>query len=69
MLQPTQENLEVHTLNWVITVWDAAKFVERFEKNGYASLGDERYLLALDPYKTVKVSDEEDFELVQRLMV
>ncbi len=67
-LKPSQDNPEVHVLNWAITIWDAEKFCERFEKLGYASLGEQRYLFAIDPLKAIKVSYEEDFKLVERLL-
>ena len=68
MLKPTQDNPEVHTLNWAITIWDAKKFVERFDALGYASLGEKRHLHPINEFKAVKVSYEEDFDLVTRLM-
>lgn len=68
MLRPTQENPEVHTLNWAITIWDASKFSKRFKEVGYASLGENRFLYHIDQYKAVKVSYEEDFDLVSRLL-
>lgn len=68
MLRPTQENPAVHTLNWAITIWDANKFVQRFEKLGYASLGEKRLFHPINEYKSVKVSLEKDFDLVSRLM-
>ncbi len=67
-LQPTQNNPEVHTLNWAITIWDAEKFKERYEATGYASLGRKRVLFAIDPLKAIKVSYEEDFSVVKRLL-
>lgn len=67
-LRPSQENPEVHTLNWAITIWDAKEFCHRFEKEGHASLGKNRLLFPIEQFKAVKVSYEEDFELVKRLL-
>ena len=67
-LKPTQENAEVHTLNWAITIWDASLFTKRFRELGYASLGSKRELFSLEAYKSIKVSYPEDFEFVTKLL-
>ncbi|GAB2695487.1 acylneuraminate cytidylyltransferase family protein [Aliiglaciecola aliphaticivorans] len=67
-LRPTQENPVVQILNWAVTIWDAKKFVENFEKHGSAYIGKNRELLAIDPIKAVKISKEGDFSLAESLI-
>lgn len=68
-LAPTQENETVHVCNWAITIWDAHKFQERFNRNGYAVLGGHRELLAIDPIKGIKISNEEDFRFAESIIL
>lgn len=67
-LAPSQENNVISVLNWAITIWDANKFIKRFEKNGYASLGDNRLLFDIDPIYAIKVSEEKDFIFAEKFL-
>jgi len=67
-LAPSQENGKITILNWAITIWDAALFVQRMKKDGYAVLGRKRELFDIDAFKAVKVSEEKDFHFAERLL-
>ena len=67
-LAPTQENPEVTILNWAVTVWDAAKFMENYANTGSAYIGKQRVLMPIDPIKSLKISNEQDFRLAECLL-
>ncbi|WP_066360783.1 acylneuraminate cytidylyltransferase family protein [Aliarcobacter cryaerophilus] len=67
-LAPSQNNGKISILNWAITIWDARKFVERIETKGYGSLGENRILFDIDPLHAIKVSEEKDFLLAEKLL-
>jgi CMP-N-acetylneuraminic acid synthetase len=68
-LLPSQDNDLVQVLNWAITIWDARKFKERFDRLGYAALGKNRLLYPIDHLKSFKVSEEKDFQLCETLIL
>lgn len=67
-LAPSQDNKKISILNWAITIWDAKKFMERIETKGYGSLGENRILFDIDPLHAIKVSEEKDFLLAEKLL-
>jgi CMP-N-acetylneuraminic acid synthetase len=67
-LAPSQNNKTVHILNWAITIWDANKFVDRMKKNGFAVLGENRFLYTISDNKSIKVSEEKDFLFAENLL-
>ena len=67
-LRPSQENAVVHTLNWAVTIWEAADFIVNYESDGYAYLGRNRLLHEIPKLHTFKVSEEADFDLVSTLI-
>ena len=67
-LAPSQKNKEIKILNWAISIWDANSFKNRFDKNGFASMGEKRLLYPIDYLKAIKVSEESDFETCQSLL-
>jgi len=67
-LAASQTNPVVQILNWAITIWDAKLFKERFDKLGYASMGDGRLLYPIDHLKSFKVSEEKDFNVCEALI-
>jgi CMP-N-acetylneuraminic acid synthetase len=67
-LAPSQNNKKISILNWAITIWDANKFIKRFEEKGYASLGENRLLLDIDPLHSLKVSEEKDFIFIENII-
>ena len=68
-LAPSQDNDLVQVLNWAITIWDVKKFKERFDKLGYAVLGENRLLYSIDHLKSFKVSEEVDFQMCEALIL
>ena len=67
-LAPTQDNAVVNILNWAITIWDAASFIDRFDRLGAAALGKKRLYHPLNVLKSIKVSHQEDLELCESLI-
>ena len=67
-LAPSQDNKKVYTLNWAVTIWDAASFNERMTRLGYAVLGDKRELFEIDVIKGIKVSEEKDFLFAETIV-
>lgn len=67
-LAPSQDNEKISILNWAITIWDAKKFMKRIETKGYGSLGENRILFDIDSLHAIKVSEEKDFLLAEKLL-
>jgi CMP-N,N'-diacetyllegionaminic acid synthase len=67
-LAPSQNNKRISILNWAITIWDAKSFLQRMNESGYAVLGDKRELFDIDFLKSIKVSEEKDFVLAEKLL-
>ena len=67
-LARTQDNPEVKTLNWAITIWDAASFMRNYEKNKSGYLGVNRLLMPIDASHSIKISYEEDFKMAELLL-
>jgi len=67
-LAPSQQNPPVHICNWAVTVWDAAKFKERYRQKGFAVFGEKRKLYPIHPLKAIKISTEEDFAFAEFLL-
>lgn len=67
-LKPSQENPKIQTCNWAVTIWNAEVFRKNYAafKGGYC--GTDRILYPIDPLRSVKVSYEEDFRLVEALL-
>jgi CMP-N-acetylneuraminic acid synthetase len=68
-LRPTQENPVISTLNWAVTVWDTKKFIENFNKQGYAYIGCNRLLFEIDAISGIKISHEADFNLCEAILI
>ncbi len=67
-LAPSQDNKRVYILNWAISIWDAKVFVDRMQKDGYASLGKKRLFFDIEPLKSIKVSEEKDFLFAETIL-
>ena len=67
-LAPTQENPPVMILNWAVTVWDTPSFLYHYMENKAAYIGRSRLLLPIDPWKSIKISYEEDFQMAELLI-
>lgn len=68
-LAPSQMNTRVQICNWAVTIWNAAKFVELYEKFRGGYCGENRLLWPLEPLKAVKISEEKDFRLAEALLL
>ncbi len=67
-LAPSQQNPSITTLNWAITIWDAKSFSYRYKKNGHAVWGERISFYEIDPLKSIKVSEEKDFLMAEKLL-
>jgi len=67
-LKPSQHNPKIQTCNWAVTIWNGAAFRKNYAafKGGYC--GTNRILYPIDPLRSVKVSYEEDFKMVEALL-
>ena len=67
-LVPTQNNEPVLICNWAVTIWNAESFRKRYEKDGNAVFGKNRYLMDIDHTKSIKVSNEQDFLYAEKIL-
>ena len=67
-LAPSQDNPLITTLNWAITIWDAKSFTNRMDKDGYAVWGNKISFYDIDEIKSIKVSEEKDFIIAEKLL-
>lgn len=68
LLPATQDIEPVQVCTWTISIWDKEKFIESYEKKGFAALNGKVGLWPIDPIKAVKVSYEEDFLMAEQLI-
>ena len=66
-LEPTQNNPVVSILNWAVTIWCCKSFKSRYEKQGYAYIGEQRFLFEIEPLRAIKISHEQDFQTAEAL--
>ena len=64
-LKPTQQNPIISILNWGITIWDTEMFKERYQ-NGSAYIGHKRLLFEIEPFHSIKISNESDFLFAEK---
>ena len=67
-LQPSQNNSTVKILNWGVTIYDAVKFKKRYDKLGFAALGENRILYKIPKLESFKISHAEDFDLCKKIL-
>jgi CMP-N,N'-diacetyllegionaminic acid synthase len=67
-LKPSQNNSKIQICNWAVTIWNADVFRRNYAsfKGGYC--GTNRILFPIDPLRSVKISYEEDFRMVEALL-
>jgi len=68
ILPMTQDIPPVVLCAWSICIWRAKTFVESFEKNGYAVFSGKVGFFPMDPLKCIKISTEEDFQMVNAIL-
>ena len=65
-LLPMTQNLSpIQLAAWTVCIWNATKFKEHFEKNGFAVFVGKYGLYPFDPISSLKVSTEHDFKLAE----
>lgn len=65
-LLPMTQNLSpIQLAAWTVCIWNAKKFKEHFEKNGFAVFIGKYGLYPFDLIRSLKVSTEHDFKLAE----
>ena len=67
-LPRTQDISPIQICSWPICVWNTKTFKKHYEKNGHAIFSGKLKLYSLSQSKSIKVSYEEDFKLVEKLI-
>ena len=67
-LAPSQLNPFVQILNWAVTIWDAAHFMQSYESRKSGYIGTNRLLYPIAPSHGIKVSTENDFQQAELLL-
>lgn len=65
LLPMTQKLSPIQLCAWTVCIWNAKKFIEHYEKIGYAVFVGNYGLYPIDPIRAIKVSSEEDFKLAE----
>jgi CMP-N-acetylneuraminic acid synthetase len=68
MLPKTQDIYPVQICTWAVCVWQTKTFVESFKKVGYAVFSGKLGFYPLCFPKSIKISDEEDFLLAEKML-
>lgn len=69
MLPRTQDISPIQICVWSICIWKAKSFIKSYEQRGYAVFNGKIGFFPLNPLKTIKISNEEDFTLAEALLV
>jgi CMP-N-acetylneuraminic acid synthetase len=68
MLPRTQDIDCIDICTWAVCVWDAKLFINQFEKYGYAVFFGKVGFYPLTFLKSIKISTEEEFQLVESII-
>lgn len=68
-LTPTQVNPPVLICNWAITIWNVNVFKHLYNEFGGGYCGKNRLLWPIAPWKSIKISNEDDFVMAEKLMM
>lgn len=67
-LPMTQNISPVKVCVWTVCIWNKSVFMKRFEEKGHAVFSGKVGFCSQDRYKSIKISNEEDFVLAEILM-
>ncbi|MFH1727686.1 MAG: acylneuraminate cytidylyltransferase family protein [Pseudomonadota bacterium] len=67
-LPMTQNISPIMLCAWSVCVWRSSTFIKSFEEKGHAVFSGKIGFYAMDPYKCVKISTEEDFQMTEAMM-
>lgn len=67
-LSRTQDLRAVRLCAWSIGIWKARVFVKQYEEHGHAAFSGKVGLYRLDKFKSLKISEEQDFILAEILL-
>lgn len=67
-LQRTQDLPFINLCAWSVCVWRAVTFIKQYEEHGHAAFSGRVGFYALDRFKSLKISTEEDFVLAEILV-
>jgi CMP-N-acetylneuraminic acid synthetase len=61
---PVTQVLEpVRTISWAVCIWNKKKFIEHYERHGFAIFVGKYALYPFNHFRSLKISQEEDFQL------
>tara|TARA_R110001583_G_scaffold184390_1_gene343708 strand:- start:106 stop:789 length:684 start_codon:yes stop_codon:yes gene_type:complete len=67
-LPRTQDINPIQICAWPVCVWKVDKFIENYENKGHAVFGGNLNLYPISFFKSLKISYEEDFGLVEKIL-
>jgi CMP-N-acetylneuraminic acid synthetase len=67
-LPRTQDINPIQICAWPVCVWKADKFIKNYEDKGHAVFGGNLNLYPVSFFKSLKISYEEDFGLVEKIL-
>jgi len=67
-LLATQDLEPVQIINWAVTIWDAKKFVERYETIGSGVLSGDIGFFPISKKRAIKISTLDDFEMAEAIL-
>jgi CMP-N-acetylneuraminic acid synthetase len=68
LLPMTQNISPIQLCVWTVCIWNKRKFMESYEKNGYAVFCGKVGLWPISPIKSIKVSYEDDFRMAEQIL-
>ncbi len=67
-LQPSQFNKRTDICNWAISIWDAKKFKDRFEKKGFAVWGKNRCFFNIPKIRGLKITNINELKIFKNII-
>lgn len=68
ILPRTQDVSPIRLLNFAIGIWKAERFIQEFETKGHACIFGKTIYWPLSKLRSIKISDQEDFDLAAAVM-
>jgi len=68
LLPMTQELDPVVLCAWTVCIWNRRKFIEKYEKDGYAVFVGNYGLFPFNPIRSLKISEEFDFQMAETIL-
>lgn len=68
LLPMTQDLIPVNLCAWTVCIWNKKKFIESYEKNGFAVFVGNYGLYPFDNLRALKISEEYEFKMAEVLL-